>query len=312
LKPADRKIFINSACNNKGFVVLHAVAGTTVIGATVGFAALLALYFGIDMFRIDERFPNLTILNDKTDLILLALVVSGVLLIARIFQATLEAYVMISREKWFAERIRRGDVTGVGNIARASNYYGRLSAASMNAASTIIVIVINIVTMLVVLPRVYLVGVLAIAMVCSLFLYGAMKLLSVSMAASAEGLASSGRAMGAWKTNRVVDYNPCVDLYYRSYFRRVLLASSFSIAPAIFGPVFCLALLAAQEFGLLTVNLGELFVAFTMLQAYLNIAGKFFGAFVHGSAFLPAVRPYLSHDAASSGDNFVVEDELLQ
>lgn len=307
----DLSIFVDSALNNKRFVLLHALSGTVVIGSTVAFSVLLALYFGIDMFRIWERFPSLSMARDRFDLISVAVLVSLLLLVARVGQSIIEAKVTINREIWFAEQIRNGNIKGTGNLSRASNYYGRLSSSSMKAASTIVVLLINLIMMAAVLPSSYLSGVLSLVFACSVALYITMRTLSASMSSSSELLAETAKHMAAWKQNPSLSYDTSVDQYYSSYFRRIFLSSAFAFSPAVFGLVFCVVLLAGQESGLLSFNLGEAFVAFTLLQAYLGVVGKFFGAFVHGSAFLPAVRPFFLDGAEARGDaEFLNSDEF--
>ncbi|MGO0694706.1 MULTISPECIES: hypothetical protein [Pseudomonas] len=286
----DWAIFLDSASDNKRMVALHALSGVVVIGATVTFSALIALYFGMDVFQLHERAAGLVFLKSKGMLILSALAVSLALLCTRVFQIVLEARVVTHREKWFAEKIRRkGSVVGA-NISRASNYYGRLSSASMKAASTTLLLIISFVVMIVLLPFIYLAVVIGLLAVSSVGLYLAMQSLSLFMSNASHGLAEHGKKMAQWKLDNSIPYGDEVEKYYKSYFNRILISSIFGLTPAVFSFLFCIVMVFIQEFGLLDIGFKEVFLALILLQSYVGIMGKFFGSFVQASAFLPAIR----------------------
>lgn len=286
----DWAIFLRSASDNKHMVALHALSGVLVIGSTVCFSALVALYFGMDVFQLHERAPDFAFLQSKAVLILSALAVSLALLFSRIFQIILEARVVTNREKWFAEELRRKASVVGGNISRASNYYGRLSSASMKAVSTTLLLVISLVVMVVLLPLTYLVVVMGLLVISAVALFAVMQFLSIFMSNASRGLAQYGKKMAQWKQDGAISYSHEVDLYYKSYFNRIFISSVFGLTPAVFSFLFCLLMVVIQEFGILEIGFKEVFLALILLQSYVGIMGKFFGSFVQASAFLPAIR----------------------
>ncbi|MBA1321426.1 hypothetical protein [Pseudomonas plecoglossicida] len=283
-------IFFDSAANNKKVVAAHAMSGVIVISATVAFSSLIALYFGLDVFHLFERFQGLVFLKSKGLIISSALVVSIALLCARIYQVFLEARVVTDREKWFAEKLRREGALAGANVSRASNYYGRLSSASMKAASTTLLLIISFFIMAFLLPFDYLLGVVAFLLVCSTGLYFIMQLLSVHMSNASRGLSEHGKKMALWKMNGSESYSVEVDAYYKSYFNRIMISSIFGLTPAVFSFLLCIVMVIIQEFGLLDFGFKEVFLALILLQSYVGIMGKFFGSFVQAAAFLPAIR----------------------
>lgn len=286
----DWAVFLGSALDNKDMVALHALSGVVVIGATVSFSALIALYFGMDVFQLHERASQLAFLQDKKVLILTALGVSLALLFSRVFQIVLEARVVTQREKWFAEKLRQEGPVLAGNISRASNYYGRLSAASMKAASTTLLLIISFAVMIGMLPLIYLLVVVGVLGVSAVGLFLVMQFLSIFMSSASHGLAENGKKMAQWKQDGSVPYGEEVELYYKSYFNRIFISSVFGLTPAVFSFLFCLLMVVIQEFGFLDIGFKEVFLALILLQSYVGIMGKFFGSFVQASAFLPAIR----------------------
>ncbi|WP_438307222.1 hypothetical protein ACIZ1P_14050 [Pseudomonas guariconensis] len=296
----DWSVFLDSALNNKQMVAAHAMSGVLIIGATLTFSALIALYFGVDVFQLQERAADLFILKTRGMIIISALAVSVTLLVARVFQIVLEARVVTTREKWFAEKIRREGSLAGSNISRASNYYGRLSSASMKAASTTLLLVISMIVIVVMLPLAYLMGVVIFLLVSSVGLYLAMQCLSVFMSRASHGLANNGKKMSVWKQDSSVPYGEEVSQYYKAYFNRVFISSIFGLTPAVFSFVFCIVMVIAQELGLMAFGLKEIFLALILLQSYVGILGKFFGSFVQASAFLPAIRACFEEGHMSS------------
>ncbi|GLO52032.1 hypothetical protein PPUN110474_34330 [Pseudomonas putida] len=286
----DWAIFLDSASDNKRMVAVHALSGVVVIGATVSFSALIALYFGMDVLQLHERAAGLAFLQNKGMLILSALAVSLALLCARVFQIVLEARVVTRREKWFAEKIRREGASVGTNISRASNYYGRLSSASMKAASTTLLLLISFAVMVVLLPLTYLLVVIGLLAVSAVGLFLAMQCLSLFMSSASNGLAEHGKKMAQWKQDKSIPYGEDVDKYYKSYFSRIFISSIFGLTPAVFSFLFCIVLVIVQEFGFMDIGFKEVFLALILLQSYVGIMGKFFGSFVQASAFLPAIR----------------------
>lgn len=296
----DWSVFLDSAVSNKRMVAAHAMSGIVVIGTTVAFSALIALYFGVDVFHLLERAQGLLILKSKSMLILSALVVSMVLLGARVFQIFLEAHVVMSREKWFAEKVRREGARDGANITRASNYYGRLSSASMKAASTTLLLIISFLIMIILLPLEYLSGSIIFLLICAGALYLVMQCLSLFMSSASRGLAENGKKMAIWKQNGSTPYSDDVDRYYKAYFNRIFISSVFGLTPAVFSFLFCIVMVFVQEFGLLDFGFKEVFLALILLQSYVGIMGKFFGSFVQASAFLPAIRACFEDGQLSS------------
>ncbi|WP_447732909.1 hypothetical protein [Pseudomonas shirazensis] len=297
---AEWSLFLGSAVNNRCLVAVHALSGLVVIGSTLAFSALIALYFGMDIFRVVDRVGDFAVLTDKNLLIFSALLISVVLLSARLLQVFIEARVVISREKWFAEKLRV-DVRQVGgNVSRASNYYGRMSSASMKAASMVLLLITSFGAMVFLLPLAYLLGVIVFLLLCAGGLFIAMQALSIIMSTSSRGLAENGKKMAAWKQDVEVPYGAEVAGYYKSYFNRIFISSIFGLTPALFSIFFCLVMVVIQEFGILEIGIREVFLVLVLLQSYVGIMGKFFGSFVQAAAFLPAIRACLEGDVGSA------------
>lgn len=286
----DLSVFFGSVTNNKSMVVVHALSGVLTIGATVAFGTLIALYFGVDVFQLHEFAVGVTFLQNKAVLIFAALAVSLVLLCARVFQIVLEARVVTTREKWFAEKIRKEGAPSTSNISRASNYYGRLSSASMKAASTTLLLVVSFFAMLLLLPKSYLFVVMILLVANFFCLYVVMQCLSIFMSSASNGLATHGKKMALWKQDSSVPYSDEVEQYYKSYFNRILISSIFGLTPAVFSFLFCVVMVFIQELGFMDFGLKEVFLALVLLQSYVGVMGKFFGSFVQAAAFLPAIR----------------------
>lgn len=302
MRREELAVFVRSSLNNRIAVLVHAVAGMTTIAASFGITVFLAIYFDINIFNINKYAQDYPILSNKVCILILATCASIVLLISRFMEKWIEAKVIIAGELWMAEKIRSGEISGSGNLQRASNYYGRLSASSMMAASTVTVLAINLITMAIILPPKYFGAVLLLIGGCVFALFLVMRLLSRTMSSSSDALAQGGKKVANWKANAEIPYDDGVHHYYSSYFRRIFLASALSFSGPMFSIIFCIGLLAIQETGKITLNLGEVFVALTLLQAYVNVIGKFFGTFVHGAAFIPALRPFLLDTPAQIGD----------
>ncbi|CAM4015805.1 hypothetical protein CCOS865_01698 [Pseudomonas reidholzensis] len=297
---ADWSLFLGSAINNRSVVAAHALSGLVVIGSTISFTALIALYFGVDIFHLADRIGQVALLRNKDALILSALGASLVLLSARIVQVVIEARVVVTREKWFAEKLRHDVKQVSGNVSRASNYYGRMSSASMKAASMTLLLVISFIAMVVLLPFPYLLGAAGFVLICAVGLFLAMRALSIVMSSSSRGLAENGKKMAAWKQDASVPYEGAVDKYYKSYFNRIFISSIFGLTPAVFSLIFCIIMVLVQEFGFVKFGIREVFLAVVLLQSYVGIMGKFFGSFVQASAFLPAIRACLEGEGVPS------------
>jgi hypothetical protein len=290
----DGALLLATARNNKLKVALHTVAGVALVGSSIGFSTMIALYFGFDVFGAKDRPPFDILASNKTLAITAAILCALLALIARVGQTVIEATVTIDRERWFAEELRASPAAKqiAGNIVRASNYYGRLSTASMRAVSIIGVLALNLVGLTIALPNHYATAGVLLILLCSIGLYAIMRTLASKMADATDGLFANVKALGTWKTNGAQSATDEVERYYKSYYNRIFLASTFSFTSLFFAFALSLVILLLHELNVLNIDFGELFIAFTLLQAYLGLVGNFFGALVQGAAFLPAVKPY--------------------
>jgi hypothetical protein len=290
----DGALLLATARNNKLNVVMHTLTGIALIVSSIGFSVMIALYFGFDVLGVQHRPPFSTFASEKTYTIITAIALALIALVARIAQTVIEAKVTVDQEKWFAERLRASPASKLvpGNITRASNYYGRLSATSMRAVSIIGVLIVNLIGLIIHLPPHY--GTIGIALIlcCSLGFYGVMRSLAARMADATHGLFTYAKALNSWKINSKNPYSEESDKYFRSYYNRIFLSSFFSFTPLFFAFTFSIFILVMHELNFFEVDFGEVFIVFTILQAYLGLVGNFFGALVQSSAFLPAVRPY--------------------
>jgi len=306
----DGALLLATAGNNRLYVALHTVAGVALVLSSIGFSTMIALYFGFDAFGLKHRPPFDLLANDKTIAIAAAIVSALIALVARAGQTIIEAKVTIDRERWFAEKLRASPAAQQvqGNIVRASNYYGRLSTASMKAVSIVGILIVNLAGLIIALPLHFAAGGAILILLCSVGLYVIMRALASKMTNATNGLFKNAKALSAWKTNAAQGTTDQIDEYYKSYFYRIFLVSTFSFTSLFFGFTFSLLILLMHEFDILDIDFGELFIAFTLLQTYLGLVGQFFGSLVQSAALLPAVKPYASYVAEIPFDP---EDENL-
>lgn len=300
----DGALLLATAGNNKLYVALHTVAGIALVLSSIGFSTMIALYFGFDAFGLKYRPPFDLLANNKTIAIAAAILSALIALIARVGQTVIEAKVTIDRERWFAEKLRASLAAQQvqGNIVRASNYYGRLSTASMKAVSIVGILIVNLAGLTALLPLHFAAGGAILILLCCVGLYVIMRALAGKMTNATIGLFTNAKALAAWKTNGTQDTTDEIEQYYKSYFYRIFLVSTFSFTSLFSGFAFSLILLLMHELNMLEIDFGELFIAFTLLQAYLGLVGNFFGSLVQGAALLPAVKPYASYVAGISFD----------
>lgn len=319
----DRALVLATAANNKLNVALHTVAGIALIGSTVGFTAMIALYFGFDVLGIQYRPALKTLADNKVYAISAAIVFALISLVARAGQTFIEAKVTVDRERWFAETLRQTPAAKLvrGNIARASNYYGRLSTTSMRTVSIVFVLAVSLVGLIAHLPPHY--GTIGVAVVlgCFVGLYGVMKALTGRVADATQGLFQHAKEAGAWKLNSNNPHTQEVDRYFRSYFNRLVLTSSFSFAPLFFALIFSVFILIMHESRLISVDFGDVFIVFALLRAYLGLVSSFFSGLLQSVALLTAVKPYAAYipgltlpqeDPSAMNSKYLAEDPVLE
>jgi hypothetical protein len=313
----DLALFVQSAADNKRTVMVHTVAGIVLIGSTLGFSALIALHFGHDVLGLKERPIIGPWAENGLAVLSLAALAALLSMLARIGQNAIEAWATTKRDQWFAEQIRtEPTLRGLGgNLARASNYYGRMAVAAMRAASTVAILIISFLALLLILPSGLLLPAVGAIVLLGLTMYLAMRRLSRAMSEAAGQMLGNAAAASSWKTKPEVPCGDEVRAYFRGYFWRIFLASAFSFVGLAFAFLFAVGLLSLQMLTSFRPNLGEVFVAFTVLQAYLTLVGKFLGSLVHGAAFLPTVRMFLDRSGEASSSvgvvDEVVDDEML-
>jgi len=323
MRTRDRTLFLATAANNKLNVALHTIAGVVLIGSSVGFSAMIALYFGFDVLGL-KKHPQLSVFaNNKTLAISAAIIFALAALISRIGQTFIEAKVTVDHERWFAETLRLAPAAKrvKGSIPRASNYYGRLAATSMRAVSIVGVLLANLIGLLLHLPRHY--GPIGIALILCCFggLYAIMRIFNVRMADSTSGMFKYTKSVNDWKLNSSHPSTEELNHYFKAYLNRIFIASYFSFTPLFFALGFAIFIFMMHELDVTTFDLGEIFIVFTLLRAYLALVGNFFGALLQAAALLPAVRPYaafipglnLSQEQLSSIEaKYLVDDPLLE
>ncbi|WP_445501922.1 hypothetical protein [Microvirga sp. G4-2] len=290
----DRALVLATVANNKLNVALHTVAGIALIGSSVGFSAMIALYFGFDVLGMKDRSGLSALAENKVYAISAAIVFALISLVARAGQTLIEAKVTVERERWFAEELRASPAAKLvqGNIARASNYYGRLSNVSMRTVSIVCVLVVSLIGLIIHLPPHYGTIGVGVVLTCFVGLYGIMKTLTGRITDATHGLFQHAKEAGAWKLNSKNAHTEEVDLYYKSYQNRLILSSSFSFAPLFFALVFSIFILLMHESKAIDVDFGEVFIVFALLRAYLALVSSFFTGLLQSAAFLPAVKPY--------------------
>ncbi|WP_243372110.1 hypothetical protein [Microvirga solisilvae] len=294
MKTRDRTLFLATAVNNKFNVALHALAGIALIGSTIGFSTMIALYFGFDVMGLKHRPQFSFFVQNKTFAISLAIAFSLIALISRIGQTFIEAKVTVDQERWFAEMLRSAPNAKYagGNIPRASNYYGRIATISMRTVSIVCVLFANLIGLLILIPHHYGLAGVGLILCCSSGLYLIMRTFNIKMADSTTGMFKHSRIVSEWKLNASKEATDELGKYFKAYLNRIFISSYFSFTPLIFSLLFAVFILFAHEFNIATFDLGEIFIVFTLLRSYLALVGSFFGSLVQAAALLPAVRPY--------------------
>jgi len=320
----DRALLMATIANNKLNVALHTVTGMALIGSSVAFSTMVALYFGFDVLGI-KNLPQLDVLaENKTYAISAAIVFAVISLVSRAGQIIVEGKVTVEQERWLAEKLRQQPEAKLvpGNIARASNYYGRLSTTSMRTASIVCILIISLIVLVAHLPPHFgLVGIGVLAS-CVAGLYIVMRILSGKVTDATLGLFQHAKDTGRWKVDSESLHNNAIDLYYRSYFNRIILSSAFSFAPLLFALAFAVFMLIMHETEAINVDLGQIFIVFALLRAYLSLVSNFFSSLLHSVAFIPAIKPYAHfipgfslppENQASVGTKYIpVEDPLFE
>lgn len=312
-----------TVANNKLNVALHTVAGIALIGSSVGFSAMIALYFGFDVLGINDRPGFSGLAENKIYAISAAIVFALISLAARAGQTLIEARVTVERERWFAEELRASPAAKLvrGNIARASNYYGRLSNVSMRTISIVCVLALSLIGLIIHLPPHYGTIGIGVVLACFVGLYGMMKTLTGRVTDATNGLFQHAKEAGAWKINGQTKRTKEVDLYYKSYQNRLILSSSFSFAPLFFALAFSIFILIMHESKAIDVDFGEVFIVFALLRAYLALVSSFFTGLLQSAAFLPAVKPYaafipglslLPEDQSVADAKYLAEEPVLE
>jgi hypothetical protein len=223
---------------------------------------------------------------------------------SRLAQSYIEARTMVQREQDFAVRIARSDLSfpADANVVRAANHYGRLAAVCMKAVSTLLVLIVSGIAFVVILPTSYLIAFALMSAIGIIVLYGVMNLLYRAMERASHNLFANAKEASAWKLRPSEAAPDGVQEYFRAYFRRVFLASAFGVTGMAFAVVFCLFLIVYTLIERAEISFGDAFVAFMLLQAYLGLVGRLFGAAVQGAAFVPALRPFLAPGAGKPGE----------
>lgn len=289
-----RALLLAAAVNNKLYVALHTVTGITFFGSSVGFSVMLALYFDYDVLHLKQSQWFGFLASNKTYAISFAILLALSALISRVAQTFIEAKVTIDQERWFAERLRAAPAAKrvPANIPRASNYYGRLANSSMRVFSIVGVLIANFLGLLIHLPPHYGPAGVVLLICCSGALYAGMKTLATKMTESTNGLFKYAKDLNTWKIDANQEPTEEVERYFSSYLNRIFLASIYSFTPLIFALAFSVFILVVHLLNFSSFDLGEVFILFTLLRAYLGLVSNFFSALVQGAAFIPAVKPY--------------------
>jgi hypothetical protein len=292
MRRSDVPVFLDAAGGNHGGLAFHAVAGLAFIGSCLGFSAMIAVYFGYVMplpFAASLVLPKTLALVAATALALLAVA-------SRLAQSYIEARTMVRREQAFAIRVGQSSFASPAdaNLVRAANHYGRLSAVCMKAVSTLLVLLASGIAFMFILPASYLTAFALTSAIGIVALYGVMNLLYRAMEEASRNLFANAKEASVWKLQPGDGASDGVQAYFRAYFRRVFLASAFGVTGMAFAVVFCLLLIVYTLVGGAEITFGDAFVAFMLLQAYLGLVGRLFGAAVQGAAFVPALRPFLA------------------
>lgn len=289
-----RALLLAAAVNNKLYVALHTATGIIFFGASLSFSVMLALYFNYDVLHLAHSRWFSVLVTNKTYSISVAIVSALAALLARVTQVFVEAKVTSDQERWFAEQLRAAPAAKrvPGNIARASNYYGRLANASMRVVSSAAVITVNFIGLVIHLPPHYGTTGILLLTCCLASLYAVMKTLATKMTDSTSGLFRHIKDLSSWKLNKNQEMSEAIDQYFMAYRNRIFLASVYSFTPLLFALVFSIFILFMHLFNFSSFDLGQVFILFTLLKAYLGLVSNFFSSLVQSAAFIPAIKPY--------------------
>lgn len=286
------KLFIISATNNRGVVLGYSLIEALFLGFSTLFSISLAIHFGFDVFGISSYLGR-SFAEGQT-IVVVAVALAGAALACRIAAGWLEASVIAHREIWAARLIR--DFIAKGNVetkaaGRASNYYGRMSSASMKTASSILLIAMNLLILPFALPVAWGVALVAIIIACVAVLAWVFSGLSRVMRKASIDLVENARGIALWKMNPDLEDPESIGLYSSAYFRRIFLSSVFGYSLWLFALLFSVGILLLSAFSV-EINVGEAFVAFVLAQLYLGLIGQFFNNIIKASAFAPAIEPF--------------------
>lgn len=282
------RVGLHSAWNTKRMAVLYVLLDLVAVLSIFACTLFIAMFFGHDIAGVGKVAG--TWVADPNQLWLISSSVCALVgCVARLGSAATIAKITVKQEFWYAGRVRRLRKDEHAKlVARASNHYGRLTAAAVRMVSAVTVLITTLLALFAVVEFAWQI-VIFLTLMCSVAVaYLVLGPLANKLSESSRNLVLHARHTTLWKAGSVQGTGP-LRLYSSAYFNRMFLPGLFGLAPMIFGLIVSVLLWFTYELQI-QVDLSVAFISFVLAQSYLGIVGRFFSDATSIAAFLPAVR----------------------
>ena len=296
--PKRLRTLLLSIQMNSRVAVLYSVLELLFFLSSAMFSICLVSYFGITPHFL-ARLHLLELFESQHQLLLLVgAFLSLVALVARVVQGYLGAKTISGQEYWFGRQLRSAkhqDLLKANpskDVARASQYYGRLSGAGLNVASAASTLALTVLALPIFLSFKLVVWGLLFVALSGAALYLLSIPLSKLVSGSSVGLTSTARAAALWKMDPDLSTDESVADFYRHYFYRIFLVGVFSYTGLAFSFLFVVLLLVVETGGLFTPAPGSVLLAFMIIRLYIGLISRLMSNIVKSAAFSPHVETF--------------------
>lgn len=275
-------------------VIAYSICDIGLFASVLLCSAMLAAYFGVEISLVDNLLQSIGYPDDRLSLAIAAGFMALVSVITKLILNLLEARRTADQEIWFARGLRSVARTSqnvdLSEAPRATNHYGRFSAAAMKAAGAAAVLCVVLPAFSLVLSLSAIIMVYGSLLIVAGLSLAAATPLSHRLELAAVELLKSARAVSAWKVDPTAGDHD-VSIYRSTYTARIFLTSIYGSSTLLATLAFCAVILVSQlVFG--GVALGEMLVAFVCVQLCVALLGKCFSNLVKAAAFIPAIEVY--------------------
>ncbi|KAA0971875.1 hypothetical protein FPY71_01735 [Aureimonas fodinaquatilis] len=291
------RIFLHSAINNRRTVGVYCCLEAIFLWASTAFSLVIAMHFGFGVFGLQAHPLLARFISNQELMLLAAMALACTAFGSRLAISLLESRLISASELALARSIRRINMPSASEdrtVTRASNYYGRLSLASMKAFGSATILLLNFLLLPMLITWQWALIIAVIFTLSAIALYLAFIRLAARMQSSASDLLTHSREVARWKLDAGAGEPDALQIYFRAYSNRIFLASVFSHAAWLFALLFTLAI-AILHFLKIQLSPGEAFVAFMLMQLYLGLVSRMFSSFISSAAFAPSVLQH--HEA---------------